>query len=161
MEYLPYIWAALGLVLIGAEFLLPSFMILFFGVGGLITAGLTALVPGLRESLTAQVLVWLGTSTLTLFSLRHWLRGIFHGTVQPALGDEEDFAGKPAVVVEPITPQRPGRVRFQGTTWSARSYEGSFAAGANVQVVKHDNLALVVTQPFSDEMLAEEMEGDA
>ena len=161
MEYLPYIWAALGLVLIGAEFLLPSFMIFFFGAGGLITAALIALVPGLRESLPAQVLVWLGASTLTLFSLRHWLRGVFSGSVQRVRDEDEDFTGKQAVVVEQITPQRPGRVRFQGTTWSARSYEGSFAPGTEVQIVQHDRLALVVTRAFTDEMLAQDTEGDS
>jgi membrane protein implicated in regulation of membrane protease activity len=159
VEYLPYIWAALGLVLIGAEFLLPSFMIFFFGAGGLITAALTALIPGLRESLPGQVLVWLGASTVTLFSLRHWLRGVFHGSVQRGR-DEDEFAGKQATVVEAISPQRPGRVRFQGTTWEARSYEGSFAPGSAVQIVKNDNLALVVTRAFSEEMLDEDTEGD-
>ena len=159
MEYLPYIWAALGLVLIGAEFLLPSFVIFFFGAGGLITAALTALIPGLRESLPGQVMVWLGASTVTLFSLRHWLRGVFGGSVLQRGRDEEGFAGKQATVVEAISPQRPGRVRFQGTTWEARSYEGSFAPGVAVQIVKNDNLALVVTRAFSDEMLDEDGDG--
>ncbi|MDE0024245.1 MAG: NfeD family protein [Spirochaetaceae bacterium] len=152
VEFLPYIWAALGLVLIGAEFLLPSFMIFFFGAGALVTAALTAFIPGLRESLVPQVLVWLGASTATLFSLRHWLRGVFGGSVKRG-GDEEDVAGKQATVVEAISPQRPGRVRFQGTTWEARSYEGSFTPGTAVQIVKNDNLALVVTRAFSDDML--------
>ena len=152
MEFLPYIWAALGLVLIGAEFLLPSFVIFFFGAGALVTAALTALIPGLRESLVPQVLVWLGASTATLFSLRHWLRGVFGGSVNRG-GGEDDVAGKQATVVEAISPQRPGRVRFQGTTWEARSYEGSFEPGAAVQIVKNDNLALVVTRAFSDDML--------
>jgi membrane protein implicated in regulation of membrane protease activity len=151
-ELLPYLWAALGLVLFAAELLTPGFVIIFFGAGGLLTAALTALVPGLRESLPWQILIWLAASTGTLFSLRHWLRGVFRGSVRRPAPDD-DIAGRPAAVLEEIRPGRPGRVRFQGTTWAAVSYAGTFPAGAEVQIVTQDNLTLVVTAAFSEDML--------
>ena len=41
-----WIWAILGLLLILLEFFVPQFVIFFFGVGALLTAAITALVPG-------------------------------------------------------------------------------------------------------------------
>ena len=44
-----WIWAILGLLLILVEFFVPQFVIFFFGVGALVTAAVTALVPGLID----------------------------------------------------------------------------------------------------------------
>ena len=56
MSYLPYFWVLLGLLLMGAEFLIPGFVIFFFGAGALVTGALTALVSGLKSSLVLQIL---------------------------------------------------------------------------------------------------------
>ena len=63
LDYFPYIWAGLGLLLILIEFTAPGFVIFFFGVGALITAGLVAVFPSL--SLSWQMVFWLVLSTAT------------------------------------------------------------------------------------------------
>ena len=145
-------WAVLGLVLLAAELLTPAFVVFFFGAGGLLTAALTALIPGLRESIPWQVMIWLATSTGTLFSLRRWLRGVFGGSVRRRSG-RDGIAGKRATVVEAVSPERPGRVRFQGTTWEALSVADILEPGTEVQIVQQDNLTLLVTAAFSENML--------
>ncbi len=144
MEFLPYIWAAVGLLFMGAEFFLPGFVIFFFGLGALVTALLSWIIPGLHTNITLQILAWLASSGLSLYFLRRYFSKIFRGNLLPS--DENEYAGSTAVVVEEITPDSPGRVRFQGTTWKAISYDESFAPGETVEILKEENLTFVVTR---------------
>jgi membrane protein implicated in regulation of membrane protease activity len=143
MEFLPYIWAAIGLLFMGAEFFLPGFVIFFFGLGSLVTALLSWLLPGLKSHITLQILLWLASSGLSLYFLRRYFSKIFRGNVLP--NEESEYAGKTAVVLEAITPENPGRVRFHGTSWQAISYDESFAPGDTVEILKEENLTFVVT----------------
>ena len=151
----PEFWALAGLLFVAAEFLGPNFVLFFFGVGALLTAAATAIFPPLGGSLLIQVLVWLGASVGTLLSLRRYLKGIFRGRVdrRPL---EDEYSGKEATVVEAIDSAHTGRVRFQGTTWDAISYDDTFVPGDTVQILKHDNLTLVVGKTVADELAAYE-----
>ena len=157
MEWLtrPEFWALAGLLFVAAEFLGPNFVLFFFGVGALLTGVATAIFPPLGGSLLLQVLVWLGASVGTLLSLRRYLKGVFRGRVdrKPL---EDVYSGKEATVVEAIDAGHSGRVRFQGTTWDAISYDDSFAPGDTVQILKHDNLTLIVAKTVADELAAYE-----
>lgn len=144
MEYLPYIWAAIGILFMGSEFFLPGFVIFFFGLGALATAVLSWIIPGLRPNITLQILIWLASSGLSLYFLRRYFSKIFRGNLIPT--DENEYAGSTAVVTEEISPENPGRVRFQGTTWKAVSYDESFAVGETVEILKEENLTFVVTR---------------
>ena len=150
MDYLASIWAIAGIVLIGVEFLIPGFVVFFFGAGALVTALLTALIPGLRADLAAQILVWIGSSGLSLFALRRYLKPIFSGLKNR--GSVEELIGKSAEVIESIEPGRPGRVRVDGTSWKAVSYGDSFAAGEMVEIVRNDSLTLEVTKSYIEEV---------
>ena len=148
MDWIPYIWAAAGLLMIGAEFLVPGFVIFFFGAGGLLTAGLTALFPALRDAIPLQFLIWAGSSSLSLFALRRFLKPVFYGS--ESRGEEDDgFTGHQATVVEEIRPGRPGRVRYQGTSWSAVAVGAeSIAVDEAVDILKKENLTLVVGRSY-------------
>jgi inner membrane protein len=156
MEYLPYIWAVVGLLFMGAEFFLPGFVIFFFGLGALITALLSTIVPGLRPNITLQILAWIASSGLSLYFLRRYFSKIFRGN--PAPPDASENAGKTAAVVEAITPEHPGRIRFQGTTWIAISYDESFSPGETVEILKEENLTFVVTRSILGTTLPPEIE---
>jgi membrane protein implicated in regulation of membrane protease activity len=150
-EWTPLVWALIGLAFIGAEFLGPGFVLFFFGVGGLLTAGASAIIPGLGGSLLLQIFVWLGTSVGTLFALRRRFKGVFGGRENRA-PLEAEYAGKEATVVEAIDERHRGRVHFQGTDWDAISYAEKFVPGDSVQIVKQDNLTLVVSKRVADEL---------
>ncbi|MEM8637267.1 MAG: NfeD family protein [Cyanobacteria bacterium P01_G01_bin.54] len=50
-----------------------------------------------------------------------------------------------AIVEQTIAPDRLGRVRFQGTYWSAKCTDAiSFAPGVMVEVIDRHNLTLIV-----------------
>lgn len=153
----PEIWALAGLLFVAAEFLGPNFVLFFFGIGAFLTAAATTLFPPLGGSFLIQVLVWLGASVGTLLSLRRYLKGIFRGHVdrRPL---EDEYSTKEATVVEAIDSGHTGRVRFQGTTWDAVGYGETFAPGDTVQILKHENLTLVVGKTVADELAAYELE---
>ena len=143
-----FLWALLGLVLIGAEFLVPGLVVVFFGIGALVTAALAALVPGISASLVAQIVAWLGSTAIAFVALRRSLARVFRGKMISA--DDAAVVGKSAVVTERITAENPGRVRFEGTTWRAASYTETLEQGMTVDILKQDGLTLYVTRSISE-----------
>ncbi len=144
-----FIWAFVGLLFIGLEFAIPGVVIIFFGAGALITSLLTAIVPGLKSSVALQILLWLGTSSLSLAFLRKYLSKVFRG--KTLTNDGSDPSGKTADVIERITPDRAGRVHFQGTTWKASSYTETLEKGEAATVLKQDGLTLIVSKLLMEE----------
>ncbi len=146
----PFIWAVLGLILIGAEMAVSGFVIFFFGVGALVTGLFSAVIPGLSGSYILQGIVWIISTVLSFGFFRKKFKKIFKGTV---LGRETDKdVGHSAVVIEAIGPDKPGRVRYQGTSWKAVSYTEKFDPGDKVDIIKEDNLTFIVTKHFLDEI---------
>ena len=146
-----FVWAVAGIVLLVAEFLVPGFVIFFFGVGALLTALASALLPPVAGSIALQGVIWALGSILSLRFLRRRFSRVFRGdTVE---GPSTEDVGATVVVTERITPDEPGRVRYRGTSWKAISYTESFVPGDRVQIVQEDNLTLVVTAPFLGETL--------
>jgi membrane protein implicated in regulation of membrane protease activity len=128
------IWLGVGVAFIIAELMVPAFIVIFFGVGALI-AGATAFFG---SSLQVQLVVFGVSSLALILLLRRTMARVFTGD---AAEDEEetDLAiGKVAEVVEAIGPPQPGRIKFQGSFWTARSHE-AVPAGSMVRIIKRDN----------------------
>lgn len=149
-SYIALIWLIAGLLMIGAEFIIPGFVIFFFGVGAIILSVLTWLIPGLRSNYILQLILWLASSGLTLAFLRKFFSKIFKGKEQRDTGEDE-FVCKTAEVIEPILKNKPGRVSFEGTTWKAIAYDEIIKAGDIVEILKKDNLTLIVRKVHSIE----------
>jgi inner membrane protein len=103
-------WLALGLLLVGAELILPSFTIFWFGLGAGLTGLLLLLFPAL--TLTAQLALFAFFSVgCTIF----WFRFL-----KPRMADRstagmsrEAIIGEQALVIKGTScPQDKGRVRF-------------------------------------------------
>jgi inner membrane protein len=143
-----FIWAVIGLIFVGAEFFVPGVVIVFFGLGALLTSILSGLIPGLKHSMALQIILWLASSSLSLAFLRKYLSQVFRGKMVTTDGSEP--SGKIAEVTESISPENPGRVHFQGTTWKATSFTESFQPGEKVEILKVDGLSLIVTKSIMD-----------
>ena len=126
-----YFWLFFGLFLIVVEFLIPSFFIIFFGLGAWVTALLVGVVPG--TPLWLALLVFMSSSLVLLFLLRSKLAPIFKGNEESGETKNENV-GIDAEVVEAITPQKRGKIKMQGTTWAATA-EIEIAVGEVVTVV--------------------------
>lgn len=121
---------------------MPELVVIFFGLGALLNAFLLAVIPGLRGNIPLQILLWAASSGLALALLRkyaaRWFRGE-SGETEPA------GAGERVQVVEEITPERPGRIRYRGTTWQARAVRETIPAGSTVTILEKENLTYLVT----------------
>ncbi|MBN2531712.1 MAG: NfeD family protein [Spirochaetales bacterium] len=150
-SYIALIWLIAGLLMIGVEFIIPGFVIFFFGVGAIILSALTWLIPALRNNFILQLIIWLISSGFALGFFRKFFSKIFKGKVQKDTGEDE-FVCKTAEVIEPINQNKPGRVSFEGTTWKAITYDENIKAGDIVEILKKDNLTLIVRKlHFSDD----------
>jgi len=137
------IWAIFGVVLFILEFLVPGVVISFFGLGALITALTTYL--NITSSLNLQLIVFIFSSTLALVLFRKYLKKILYGNSTPLNDDMYNIEiGKIVPVIEMIQPNEVGgKVRYQGTPWSAQSAE-SIGPGESVKIIGFNNLTLIV-----------------
>jgi membrane protein implicated in regulation of membrane protease activity len=137
------IWLAAAVVLILGEFVAPGLVIIFFGIGALITSITTWL--GWTEDLGTQAMVFGISSFGLLFALRRWAKNIFVGNSDGDGGDlDDDFTGREARVVRDIPGGiGDGRVEIKGAEWKARS-AGPVTAGSTVIIERREGLTLHV-----------------
>lgn len=141
---MPLIWAVAGLALILAEFIVPEFVIFFFGLGALLNSLLVALIPALSGSILLQIGIWLGFSTASLFAFRRYFSRWFKGR-KYVEDDQSELVGSKAEVLEDISPDSPGRIRFGGTSWTAVSLDAAFKKGETVSIIKREGTRYLVT----------------
>lgn len=145
----PFLWSLLGLLLISAEMFIPGFVIFFFGSGAIITGFLSVLFPGISTNFALQGIIWILSSGLSFGFFRKKFAKIFRGTILNEKIDTD--LGHTVKVIEKITPEKPGRVRYQGTSWKAISYTESFEPGTRVDIVEEKNLTFIVSSTILDE----------
>ncbi|NQT24122.1 NfeD family protein [candidate division KSB1 bacterium] len=140
------IWFIIGIALLIMEFAIPGLVVFFFGVGACIVA--TLLLIFHEMSLTWQLIIFLSSSLILLFSLRKWLAKIFIGRV---IGEkeyqeiEDDFIGHHGIVIAEIKPKFSGKIELNGTGWNAEADE-VIKKGTPVEIIGKDNLTLKVKQ---------------
>lgn len=143
-------WAILGFILIGIEIFALNMILVFFGVGALVVAALTA--AGLISSMAIQLLVFALVSLLVLFTLRRRFRKIFSGTAHRGEGraDDTGFSGRHAKVISEFSNGR-GEVELGGTGWKAISESGAnLKVGDTVRVTGSQGINLLV-EPISQD----------
>jgi len=133
-------WLILGLLLLILEFVVPGLVLIFFGLGALLTA---LLLWAVDMSLTAQILVFCVSSVVMLLGLRRFTKPVLFGQSSSA-PDEEELIGQHGRVTRSIAPPDEGRVQLHGVEWSAVASE-PLAEGCSVEVTGRDNLTLTVT----------------
>jgi membrane protein implicated in regulation of membrane protease activity len=104
-----YHWAILGVVLIVAELLVPAFVLVWFGLGALIVAGLVALFPAI--GLIAELLIWIVSSSLLVFLWFKLFKPLQHKTL--AGRSQAQAVGEVGLMVTNVAPFQKGQIRFQ------------------------------------------------
>jgi membrane protein implicated in regulation of membrane protease activity len=138
-----WLFVAAGFLLMLLETVIPGGVAFFLGVGGLTVAGLRA-VGLLVDPLTA-IVVWAFLSAGLTVALRPIALRYFGGTISIGLTDEDAEAmGQTVTVVEPVSADDAGRIRFRGATWDARTVEGRLPDGAEAKILYRDNLTWIV-----------------
>lgn len=116
------IWFLAGAAFLVGELTMPGFILVFFTVG----CWFTALVTWSTDvSLTSQVIVFVATSLISLFTLRKYSLKIFQGMSRDEDDDRymDSKIGKTAVVTKAITPHVPGEIKMMGSFWRALAEE--------------------------------------
>ena len=134
------LWFSCGVVLIFLEFAVPGVILVFFGVGAILTSLLTW--AGILPGTIAQVVVFGVSSLVLLFGLRKYASRFFKGDSREERDDE--YTGKLAKVTREIIPGSiEGKVFFEGTDWRADS-SVTIPAGSSVRITGKRNITLIV-----------------
>lgn len=144
MNILWWHWLAGGLLLIGLELVIPSFTIIWFGLGAVLVGIVKAVYPAFP--LSAQLLTWTIVSVVLTFV---WFRFFnprgnktFSGSSQGAV------IGETGLVIRAAAPYEKGRVKFQlpllgADEWPCLADE-TLEVGDRVKVVEVEGHALKV-----------------
>lgn len=118
MEFEWWHWAVGGIVLIVAELVVPSFVLIWFGVGALFVALLVALVdPGL----TAELAIWLAVSLVLVAA---WFKVFKPNMHKTKIGmADANVVGEVGMLVRDVAPFEKGQVRFQKPILGADVWE--------------------------------------
>lgn len=138
-----WIWLLAGILLIMAEFAIPGLIVIFFGIGACVVAGICFFT---EISVNTQLLIFIAVSVISLLALRKYIKGVFVGHVtgkQDTSENLSEYIGQKVVVKKTISIDLGGKVEFHGTSWQAES-ETEIAEGTVVEIVGKDNLTLKV-----------------
>ncbi|MEE9449861.1 MAG: NfeD family protein [Ignavibacteriaceae bacterium] len=137
----PIIWFFIGLAFLLLEFLMPGLIVLFFGFGAWITAICTLIF---ELGLNAQLVVFIGTSILSLIFLRKYFKRIFVGKDEKAVDEVlEEFVGKTVIAESDFEKGRKGKVTFKGALWEALS-ETDIKKGDQLKIIGKESIVLKV-----------------
>ena len=102
-------WAVAGIALILAELAVPTFVLIWFGLGALLVAVVLALHAGI--GLTAQLAVWL-VASVAMVAL--WFRVFKPGQRKTRIGTADaEVIGETGLLTRAVAPFEKGAVRFQ------------------------------------------------
>ena len=136
-------WLSLGLILAISEFVVPGFVIIFFGFGALFVGVLVWMFPALSEMAQLLLLPLSSLVALALFR-RFFVKSVAKvGTETGTNFDDNDCVGRVVKVVVAIEPGTDGKVELNGVNWSA-SCEAPVAVGRNVRILSRSGLTLCV-----------------
>lgn len=109
------IWAILGIILIVAELMTMAFVLVFFGLGALLTAFLTWI--GITPDFTSQLLVFAISSSAMLLILRTFAKKQFFRKSEVS----QEFVGQKVKVIREVSADSEGAVSYRGSEWIAFS----------------------------------------
>lgn len=133
MEIAWWHWIAGGLLLVLLELAIPSFFIVWFGLGALLVGVFMLL---LTLSLAAQLAVWAITSGAMVFL---WMRYFKNPDRTKSGIAKEAFLGETGMIIREVTPLQKGQIRFQkpilgSDTWPIIADE-TIPAGERAHIV--------------------------
>lgn len=133
-----YIWLAVAVALALLEMATTSLVSIWFVMGSLFAFGLSFIT----DSVMAQMVVFIVVSGTALAFTRPLVKKHIHKSTVPTNADM--IIGKTALVTQPITADKKGRVTVDGQSWLAQS-DVPLAVGDHVIVEKIAGVTLSVS----------------
>lgn len=139
-------WLVAGVLLMLLEFLIPGLVVIFLGLGALVTS--TLLYFGWIQNVYAAIAAFVASSVVFLLTIRRLVLRFYPSDSEKVETDEDALLiGQVAETMTEINPRDfSGRIRFSGTTWSAKSVAGAIAAGRRVRIAGRENIHLFVSE---------------
>lgn len=139
-------WIVGGIALIVAELVIPSFFIIWFGLGALFVGLLMLAMPSL--SVTTQLAIW---TVASLAMVVLWFRVFKPGFQKTRIGTSAGEAiGEIGLLVSAVAPFERGRVRFQRPVLGSDEWicmaDAPITAGERVKVVAVEGSFLTVSK---------------
>ena len=137
-------WIILAVILSCAEIFIPGGILLNLGIASLIVA--LGVHQKYLDTWVLTLTAWFILASILLFVLYFVTERFFNGEQSVAnVYEEVDIYGKQVTVTEKIGPgTHAGRVKFQGTTWTALGDGTEIMAGTHATIVCKENISLVV-----------------
>lgn len=137
-------WFGAGVLLMLLELAAPGLVVVFLGGAAIIVAVLRWL--GLVFGMGTTVAIWMALSIVLVLALRNVLQRFVPSEARRDESDEASNAiGQVVEVVRDCDADTTrGRIRWQGTTWSAQTVDGVVEAGTRARLVYRDNLAWII-----------------
>lgn len=111
------IWFLIGVAFLVGEMMVPGFILVFFAAGSWIVALTVFFLADL--ALTTQVIIFMISSLILLFTLRGYGLNTFKGKSKEGVDDEFSNVGQKALVSEAIPQDGYGEIQLAGTFWRA------------------------------------------
>lgn len=139
-----WIWLGAGALMLASEVAAPSLLFGFLGASAVTVAGLRAV--GVVDSTVTSMLIWAVGSGAYLGLLRGVLKRYFGAPDSSHDSTSEEVAAFGAVVevIEEVGADKPGRIRWQGTTWQAHTLGPVLSAGSKARLLHRDNIGWVI-----------------
>jgi inner membrane protein len=136
-----WVWALVGLVLVGVEVVTPGgFFVIFFGLAALVVGALVGLdVAG------PDWLQWLLFSVLAVGSLLLFRRRLVDRFRVADRQQSGNLVGEIAILLDDLPPGAVGKAELRGTSWSVRhDGDAMLVRGQRCRVTRLDGLMLWV-----------------
>ncbi|RZJ81068.1 MAG: NfeD family protein [Flavobacterium sp.] len=136
------LWFIVGFIFFLLEFIVPGFILFFFGIAAWIVAILTLFTD---IGLNTQLIIFLITAIVSVILLRKVLKDKLGMYREGPRMLEDEYIGKIALAETAITPQDNGKVEFKGASWDAKS-DDYIVPGQKVQIIETRSILLIVKQ---------------
>lgn len=140
-------WIVLGILLIGLEIVLPTFMTLWFGIGAIFIGVVLFLFPDLP--LAWQLLIWLLDSSALVFLWFKYIQPQMKDRTKAGMG-RESLIGETGIVIRVPQDGRRGMLRFPTPILGDDEWEiyceSPLEEGDRVIVIELSGNALVVNK---------------
>lgn len=144
MDFMPYVWLGLAVVLAVIEISTTQLVSLWFVIGSAVTAVCSATF--LKDKLIWQIVLFLVVSTVALILTRPLVKKLKSSSGNVSTNSDRNI-GKEGIVIVDINDQEgTGQVKVGTERWSAKSTDGTvIKAGKQVRVTGIEGVKLLVS----------------
>lgn len=133
----PALWIVVGLALAALEMVVPGFVIIWFGVAGVVTGILAFFI----KNVYVQLGIFVGLSGILVVASQVISRRITKPEPEPVGSNR--LVGVEGIVLRPIAPPEMGRVKVLGEEWRADA-KTAIEPGTRVKIVEVEGTHLLV-----------------